>query len=104
MKTTIELPDELLHRAKMIAVQRRTTLKELVVQGLEYAIRNDLSDVETERKHRNQSLLEALSEIRIIEPVGMFKRDEIYDRHEGRWEWSVPATASFHRVKARDSS
>jgi hypothetical protein len=86
MKTTIDLPDELLHRAKIIAVQRRTTLKELVVQGLEYATRNDLSDVDTERKQRNQSLLDALSEIRITEPVGMFKRGEIYDRHEGRWE------------------
>jgi hypothetical protein len=61
-------------------------LKELVVQGLEYATRNDRSDGETERKQRNQSLLDALSQIRITEPVGMFKREEIYDRHKGLWE------------------
>ena len=86
MKTTIDLPEDLLHRAKIIAAQRRTTLKELVVHGLEYAIRNELPDGETERKRRNQFLLEALSGIRITEPVGALKRDEIYDRHEGRWE------------------
>jgi len=35
MKTTIDLPDGLLHRAKVIAAQRRVTLKQLVVAGLE---------------------------------------------------------------------
>jgi len=35
MKTTIELPDELLRRAKVAAAQRRTTLKELMIEGLE---------------------------------------------------------------------
>ena len=34
MKTTIDLPEELLHRAKVAAAERRTTLKELVLQGL----------------------------------------------------------------------
>lgn len=85
MKTTIDLPEDLLHRAKIVAIQRRTTLRELVVQGLEYATRNELPDVEAERNRRNQSLLDALSGIRITEPVGVMKRDEIYDRQEGRW-------------------
>lgn len=35
MKTTIELPDALFHRAKVLAAQRKTTLKQLVVEGLE---------------------------------------------------------------------
>jgi hypothetical protein len=35
MKTTMELPDELLHRARVMAAQRRTTLKKLVIEGLE---------------------------------------------------------------------
>jgi hypothetical protein len=35
MKTTIELPDDLLHRAKVLAAQRRSTLKQLVIEGLE---------------------------------------------------------------------
>lgn len=35
MKTTIELPDALFHRAKVVAAQRNTTLKQLMVDALE---------------------------------------------------------------------
>ena len=41
MKTTIDLPEDLLHRAKVVAAERRTTLKELVVAGLDWAMRSD---------------------------------------------------------------
>lgn len=41
MKTTIDIPDELLHRAKIAAAQRRTTLKELVEAGLDLVLRSD---------------------------------------------------------------
>jgi hypothetical protein len=41
MKTTIDLPDDLLHRAKVVAAQRKTTLKELVQAGLEAVLRSD---------------------------------------------------------------
>ena len=41
MKTTIDLPEGLLHRAKVVAAQRRTTLKELVVAGLDWSLRSD---------------------------------------------------------------
>ena len=34
MKTTIDFPDELLHRAKVMAAERRITLEELMVQAL----------------------------------------------------------------------
>ena len=34
MKTTIELPDPLFRRAKILAAQRGTTLREMVVEGL----------------------------------------------------------------------
>jgi CRP-like cAMP-binding protein len=34
MKTTIDLPDSLFHRAKIAAAERRTTLKDLVIAGL----------------------------------------------------------------------
>lgn len=34
-KTTIELPDAILERTKIAAARRRTTLKELVIKGLE---------------------------------------------------------------------
>jgi len=35
MKTTIEVPDQLLHRAKLLAARRRTTLKNLFIAALE---------------------------------------------------------------------
>jgi hypothetical protein len=41
MKTTIDLPDEVLHRAKIVAAQRRTTLKELVLSGLDLVLKLD---------------------------------------------------------------
>jgi len=41
MKTTIDLPDDLLHRAKIAAAQRKTTLKELVQAGLDWVLRSD---------------------------------------------------------------
>jgi hypothetical protein len=41
MKTTIDLPDDLLHRAKVFAAQQRTTLKELVITGLNWTMRSD---------------------------------------------------------------
>lgn len=48
MKTTIELPDDLLHRAKVVAAQRRTTLKQLVMDGLDWALRSDRGSTEQE--------------------------------------------------------
>ena len=41
MKTTIDLPDDLLHRAKIVAAQRRTTLRELVQTGLDLVLRSN---------------------------------------------------------------
>ena len=86
MKTTIDLPDDLLHRAKIASAQRKTTLKELVVQGLEYAIRKPAQDADTERKERAARLIAALSCGRNVEPIGRLNRDEIYDRQKGKWE------------------
>ncbi len=44
MKTTIDLPDDLLHRAKIAAAQRKTTLKELVQTGLDWVLRSGADD------------------------------------------------------------
>lgn len=46
MKTTIDLPEEILHRAKVLAAQRRTTLKELVIGGLDWVMRSDVESSE----------------------------------------------------------
>ena len=84
MKTTIDLPDDLLHRAKVVAAQRKTTLKELVIQGLEFATRKPVQDAETERKERAARLIAALSHGRNTEPIGRLNREEIYDRQKGK--------------------
>ena len=39
MKTTVELPDGLAHRAKTVALQRGITLKRLIIEGLEEVTR-----------------------------------------------------------------
>lgn len=48
MKTTIDLPDDLLHRAKIAAAQRKTTIKELVQTGLDWVLRS--TDEATDRQ------------------------------------------------------
>ncbi|MEO5914639.1 MAG: hypothetical protein ABIS50_10430 [Luteolibacter sp.] len=35
MKTTIEIPDAMAQRVKILAAEQRTTLRDLVLQGLE---------------------------------------------------------------------
>jgi hypothetical protein len=41
MKTTIDLPDDVFYRAKLVAAQRRTTLKALFISGLELVMKTD---------------------------------------------------------------
>ena len=48
MKTTIDLPDDLLHRAKIVAAQRKTTLKDLVETGLDWVLRSDANAADRE--------------------------------------------------------
>ncbi len=40
MKTTIDVPDDLLHRAKVFAAERQTTLKDLVIAGLDQVLQS----------------------------------------------------------------
>lgn len=79
MKTTFDLPADLIHRAKVLAAQRRTTLKELVLQGLEYVTSHEPPDRETERKARAEKLMAAL-QANNTEPMRPLKRDELHDR------------------------
>jgi hypothetical protein len=41
MKTTIELPDAILERTKVAAARRRTSMKNLIIQGLEIVLQNE---------------------------------------------------------------
>jgi hypothetical protein len=38
MKTTIDLPEDILLRAKIAAARQHSTLKELVIEGLEHVL------------------------------------------------------------------
>jgi hypothetical protein len=38
MKTTIEIPDAVAKKAKLLAAERQTTLRALVLQGLEHVL------------------------------------------------------------------
>ena len=41
MKTTIELPDAILERTKVAAARRRTSMKNLMIQGLELVLQEE---------------------------------------------------------------
>jgi hypothetical protein len=41
MKTTIDLPDEILERTKIAAARRRTSIKNLVIEGLETILQQE---------------------------------------------------------------
>lgn len=45
MKTTIELPDAILERTKVAAARRRTSMKNLVIQGLEMVLQDEVASV-----------------------------------------------------------
>lgn len=81
MKTTIDFPDELLHRAKVIAAERRTTLRELMVQALETvtASQAEAEAEEAERKANIERLLKAMKASN-TEPMRPLSREEIHDR------------------------
>jgi hypothetical protein len=78
MKTTIDFPDELLHRAKVVAAERRTTLRTLAVKGLE-SVTSDSGDEERARKKAIKRLLKGMQASN-TEPMVPLTRAEIYDR------------------------
>ena len=79
MKTTIDLPEEILHQAKIVAAQRKTTLKELVMQGLAL-VTEDRSDRADEQHLELAERLIAGLQATSTEPLQPLTRDEIYDR------------------------
>jgi predicted nucleic acid-binding protein len=42
VKTTVDLPDDILERTKIAAVRRRTSLKNLIIEGLEAVLREEI--------------------------------------------------------------
>jgi len=78
MKTTIDLPDEILHRAKIVAARRKTTVKALVIEGLTHSLSSPV-DSEALRRKRADRLLVALR-AENTEPMKPLSREEIHDR------------------------
>lgn len=42
VKTTVDLPDDILERTKIAAVRRRTSIKNLIIEGLEAVLREEI--------------------------------------------------------------
>jgi predicted transcriptional regulator len=79
MKTTIDLPDEILYQAKLLATERRTTLKDIMVQALQMFTRARAEDDDKKRKANIKRLLKAMQASN-TEAMIPLKRGEIYDR------------------------
>ena len=50
IKTTIELPDAILERTKVAAAHRRTSMKNLVIQGLEMVLQKEVDPASLPRR------------------------------------------------------
>ena len=79
MKTTVDLPEEVLVKAKKLAAERRTTLRELVVEGLKRVTETPTGTEQAKRKAAFKSLLKAMRASNTETMVPM-KREEIHDR------------------------
>ena len=76
MKTTIEIPDPLARQAKLLAAERQTTLRALVVQGLEHM----LSAKEVSAKDRAKKLFAAMDKARGITAAKRLTRADTHAR------------------------
>ncbi len=79
MKTTLELPDTILRKAKILAAERDTSLKDLVTQALERFID---APVEAEERNRRASMKKLLKAMRASssEPMKPLRREQTHDR------------------------
>ncbi len=79
MKTTIDLPDEVLVKAKVFAAEQRMTLRDLVVRGLKLVTEAPQAEDEKQRKAAIRHLLEDMQASN-TEPMVPLTREEIYER------------------------
>jgi len=79
MKTTIELPDETLRKAKVLAAEQQTTLKEVISAALDRFLESSRAESEEVRK---ADLARLLSEMRAAntEPMKPLSREEAHGR------------------------
>ncbi len=79
MKTTIELPDEILQKAKVFAAEQRTTLKALMTRALERFIESSGGAAEKKRKAKLKRLLAEMQAAN-TEPMQPLSREEAHGR------------------------
>jgi len=79
MKMTIDLPDELLRRAKVMAAEKRITLREIMVQALEQATKGCLHEEQDEERKTKLLLLLKKMKASNTEPMQPLNRDELDD-------------------------
>ena len=77
LKTTIDLPDEIFLKAKVLAAERRTTLKNLLVQALQRFMQTPPDAEEKKRKATFKKLLKVMQASN-TEPMVPLTREEIY--------------------------
>ena len=77
MKTTIELPDDIFLKAKLLAAARHTSLKDLFTQALQRFMQ---APPEAEEKQRQEALKKLLKAMQAsnTEPMVPLTREEIY--------------------------
>ena len=76
MKTTIEIPDALARQARLLAAERQTTLRALVVQGLEQVI----TEKQTTARDRAKKLFAAMDKAPGITAAKRLSRAESHAR------------------------
>ena len=79
MKTTVNLPDETLQRAKIFAAKNSTTLKEVITEALEKHLTEPDRNQERQRKTHLKRLLKQMQASNST-PMKPLTREEIYDR------------------------
>ena len=79
MKTTVDVPEALLVKAKMLAAEQRTTLRELVVDGLKRVTESRNEDTKKTRQSAMKRLLKEMQASNKV-PMVPLKRHEIYER------------------------
>jgi hypothetical protein len=79
MRTTLDIPDTTLKKAKLKAVHEGVSFKALVVRALERDLAASAMDM-TARRKRVRRLFAALDKARNEVPVGRLNREDLYDR------------------------
>jgi lipoprotein NlpI len=76
MKTTIELPDAIVQRAKILAAERQVTLRELVLQGLEHV----LMEKQVTARERAKKLFAAMDQLPEFAAANRYSRSDAHAR------------------------